>query len=537
MDWNYIFLWIAASSCVVNLVHAARASPPLRGWLFVSGGILFTAAILFWLRPQIAGYVAGGLWLAFILVPALLQRRVHRLIVRQSYPAARQLAGIARWLHPFDGMWAQVPLLRAMELGEEGDIDAAAKILDRLTQSGPRIARAAGAHLHRLRGEWRELIEWVRANVPDRALRRDPNLLAIYLRALGETGQLNELLLTLDRFRSSMDSPVFALPRHMCRLMAYAFTGEPHRVYSVLAGPLRIWPPVVQQFWIATAEYAAGLTHAAQGRLLTIEGVATPGMRRTIARRLEAPPPPARDVLSTEGQEILHRLERERDEEERFATVRTLGRRAWATHALIAANVAMFAAEYFFGGTTDETALLRLGAFHPWFAEHGQPWRVLTANFLHFGAAHILLNMMALLVLGPFVEFAIGALWYIALYLATGILAITTVWLMQHLHRIEADFLVGASGAIMGLIGATAAILLRGWAKERARIARRRLSAVVMILALQVVFDQLTPQVSGTAHLAGAVWGFVLASLIPHRTTRRERADASFGNETELAAR
>jgi rhomboid protease GluP len=129
--------------------------------------------------------------------------------------------------------------------------------------------------------------------------------------------------------------------------------------------------------------------------------------------------------------------------------------------------------------------------------------------------------MLALLVLGPFVEFAIGAGWYLAVYLVSGILAIGSVWLMQHLHRIEPDFLVGASGAIMGLIGATAAILFRGWAKERARIARRRLGMVVMILALQVVFDQLTPQVSGTAHLAGALWGFVLTSLIPHRTTRR----------------
>jgi rhomboid protease GluP len=522
MDWNYILLWIAGSSCVINLIQAVRASPVLKGWMLVGAGILAAGAALMFLQPQVAGIVVGWLWLALILTPALLQRRVQRLMLRQQYRSAGRLAAIARWIHPFDGMWAQARLIRALNTAEHGDVDAAIEIFQQVADAAPpRVARAARVHLLRLRNEWPELVDWVQQNIPAPALRRDGSVLAIYLRALGETGQLDQMLATFDRFRAALDSPVLALPRHLCRLTAFAFAGEPHRVYTVLAGPLRVLPPVVQQFWIATAEYAAGFAHAAEGRLLTIEEVATPGMRRAIARRLERPPALASTLLSPSGQEILHRLERERDEEERYATVRTFGRRAWATHAIIGANVIMFIAEWLAGGTTNEEALLKLGAFHPDLAEHGQPWRLLTANFLHFGIPHIALNMLALLVLGPFVEFALGAGWYLAVYLVSGILAIGTVWLMQHLHRIEPDFLVGASGAIMGLIGATAAILFRGWAKERARIARRRLGMVVMILALQVVFDQLTPQVSGTAHLAGALWGFVLTSLIPHRTTRR----------------
>ena len=79
------------------------------------------------------------------------------------------------------------------------------------------------------------------------------------------------------------------------------------------------------------------------------------------------------------------------------------------------------------------------------------------------------------------------------------------------------DILIGASGAIMALIGATAAILLRGYWRGGANVAGRRLRMIGLILVLQVVFDHFTPQVSGSAHLIGAGWGFVLASVIPHR--------------------
>src|SRR5262249_7221896 len=157
------------------------------------------------------------------------------------------------------------------------------------------------------------------------------------------------------------------------------------------------------------------------------------------------------------------------------------------TYAIIVVNIAMFIAEWANGGTTSEESLVRLGAFHPALAESGQYWRLFTANFLHFGIAHIALNMLALLVLGPFVEFAIGAGWYLAVYLASGVLAIACVWGLQWMHVSQPDWLVGASGAIMGLIGATAAIQLRGWVRERARIARRRLRVLFLILALQVV--------------------------------------------------
>ncbi len=476
--------------------------------------ILAMAGSLWRVRPDIAGFVAGGLWAIFVVTPALLQRRMHRLSVRQKYASAAAFAKVASWLHPFDGLRDQSRLLHALDMSERGETESAVAILNELQNNAPRIARQATLHLCRLRGQWPELVDWVQISVDDVALRRDANLLAIYLRALGETGRVDEMLETLDRHRTAIDSPVYTTARNLCRLYAFAFSGEPERTAAVLRGPLWMMPGTVGQFWIATAELTAGQMKAGEARLLSILPAATPFFREIIGHRLAGPPPLAADSISPAGLETLHELEQERDQEERYTAIRIIGRRPWATYLIIFINIAMFVVEWRSGGTMDDPTLLRLGAFDIHAVNGGEYWRLVTANFLHFGLAHIAMNMIALFVLGPFVEYAVGPILFFALYLLSGMGAIATVWLLQLRHVTGTDVLVGASGAIMAMIGATAAILIRGWLGEKARIASYRLRIVVLILVVQVVFDQMTPQVSGAAHLAGAVWGFVLMLLI-----------------------
>jgi rhomboid protease GluP len=164
-----------------------------------------------------------------------------------------------------------------------------------------------------------------------------------------------------------------------------------------------------------------------------------------------------------------------------------------------------------------ETVLVRLGALEPDVLQTHEYYRLFMANFLHYGYAHIAMNMLALWILGPFVEFSLGRTLYAMLYLVSGVAVMVTVLFLQLHHWMEPEMLVGASGAIMAVIGATAAILLRGWYREQAATALNRLGAVGIMLVLQVTFDHFTPQVSGAAHIAGMVWGFVIASLIPHR--------------------
>jgi rhomboid protease GluP len=138
----------------------------------------------------------------------------------------------------------------------------------------------------------------------------------------------------------------------------------------------------------------------------------------------------------------------------------------------------------------------------------------LAANFLHFGTAHLAFNMLALVVLGRFVERYCGVWRYLFIYLVAGIGAMGGVVLFAELGWMRPSLIVGASGAIMGLVGAQAAIFWREHRIHGARIAAQRLRPVFTMVVMQVVFDQLTPQVSGTAHMVGLAVGFVVTSLV-----------------------
>jgi rhomboid protease GluP len=172
----------------------------------------------------------------------------------------------------------------------------------------------------------------------------------------------------------------------------------------------------------------------------------------------------------------------------------------------------MFMAEIALGGSTSLTALHRLGALEPFavFAA-GQYWRMLGALFLHYGPLHLLFNAYALYILGPPLESAIGSVRFAITYIVAGIGSSAGVLLLWRLGITQADFLVGASGSVMGIVGAWAGILV--WHRH-APLARQRLTSVVLIVVLQTAFDLYTPQVSMSAHLSGLVTGFFVGLII-----------------------
>jgi rhomboid protease GluP len=137
----------------------------------------------------------------------------------------------------------------------------------------------------------------------------------------------------------------------------------------------------------------------------------------------------------------------------------------------------------------------------------------LTATFLHFGFVHLLLNMLALAVLGPFIERQLGRIRYSLLYLVVGVgsMLMITILAMQGLS--QTTFALGASGAVMGLIGAEAAILLLSWRRRPSRFVVQQLQRVGLIVAVQSIFDLTMPHISFTAHISGVVLG-LFAGLI-----------------------
>jgi len=518
VDLNYLLIWFVGLSSVLMLYRAIGARR--RGWTFVSSFVLAATVGSVIRLPAAGGYIGGAFLGLLVLIPLFGYKLVLRHTLKQEYGKARRLASFLRWLHPADG-WLELPhLLRALESGDRAVIAGAAATLGRRGASRTGIGRIGIALLYRMNNQWEELHDWIQENLTPGELRGDPNMLGLYLRAHGEMGDPNALLHSLRRFGDAISREGLGLYRNMCRLFAFAFCGRKEQVARLFRSPLEVYPLPVQRFWLATADMASGNDHAAREELQSILDECDPLTAAGIARRLSHPLPLAEAVLTAEAKEILSRIEGELEQEERYAPRISFTRgRAYATYGIITLNLVVFAMELIFGGSKDLHTLYRMGALESEAVSSGEWWRVVTALFLHYGAVHLLVNMFALLLLGPFLEFALGATRYVLAYFVSGVGSMLVIVQLTVWGHLDEELLVGASGAIMGLIGATAAVLLRGWAKERARVASKRLMFILFVVVFQVVFDLATPQVSFMAHFGGVVIGFAAASLMRHKLT------------------
>ena len=193
-------------------------------------------------------------------------------------------------------------------------------------------------------------------------------------------------------------------------------------------------------------------------------------------------------------------------------------RKAPAVFILILLNVTAFIFEISFGNWTDPEVLHQLGALEPYaVVVQGQYWRLFTALFLHAGFVHLLFNLFALYVLGPPLERSIGSLRFAICYLISGLASSAGVIALTVIGFVQVAQLVGASGCIMGVVGAWAGFLLR---HRHAPHAKQRLGNVLMIIAIQTAFDLSTPQVSMAAHLCGLFSGAVLGFVLNRRAAR-----------------
>ena len=190
-------------------------------------------------------------------------------------------------------------------------------------------------------------------------------------------------------------------------------------------------------------------------------------------------------------------------------------RSAPAVLVLIVINIIAFLFEISVGDLNNPEVLHRVGALDPYaVVAQREYWRLFTALFLHGGFTHLLFNVFALYILGPPLERSIGTLRFAVCYLISGLASSAGVVGLMVLGFVQVAELVGASGCIMGIVGAWAGFLLR---HRHVPQAKQRLGNVVMIIVIQIAFDLSTPQVSMAAHLCGLIAGFFLGLALTPR--------------------
>lgn len=131
-----------------------------------------------------------------------------------------------------------------------------------------------------------------------------------------------------------------------------------------------------------------------------------------------------------------------------------------AAGMMIGLNVAVFAlmvarSGWATLGVPEVETLARFGAWTVGTVRGGEWWRLVTSNFVHVGALHLLMNTIALVQVAPLVEYAYGRQRFVALYLFSGVGGMATSYLYRQWTG-ENPIVAGASAAIFGLIGAAA---------------------------------------------------------------------------------
>ncbi len=138
---------------------------------------------------------------------------------------------------------------------------------------------------------------------------------------------------------------------------------------------------------------------------------------------------------------------------------------------------------------------------------HGQVWRLITPIFIHFGAMHIIFNMMWLRDLGSMIE-ARQSSWRLAvLVLAVAACSNLAQFLMA------GPVFGGMSGVVYGLLGY---IWMRGKFDPGSGLYLHPTTVTMMIIWFFLCFTPIIPHVANGVHAAGLVmgiaWGY-LSSL------------------------
>lgn len=154
---------------------------------------------------------------------------------------------------------------------------------------------------------------------------------------------------------------------------------------------------------------------------------------------------------------------------------------------------------------------LRTGGFNPILVVHfNEYYRLITANFIHFGLMHIFCNCYSLVNLGSVMEHLLGQKRY-AIVLAISMIATTLLPCLLYLINDSGAYSVmgGISGAIFGLMGALLALAWK-FKDVYAYLFKQISSSVLLMLLISI----LVPSISLSGHISGMIGGFIATLLI-----------------------
>ncbi|MFN8441479.1 MAG: rhomboid family intramembrane serine protease [Caldilineaceae bacterium] len=490
----------------------------------VASAVVLLAIVLgFWLLPSYVGTIGLTLWVLLILPSSLVVYQLNRQIIARNESKAAPLLKLLHWLQPFDDLTHLDDFLQSQVAGRQQDLTTIEAQIARLNHPQTPMQRYLKVHLLVLTNRWNEIVELVHEAMQERAFSSSVHHLVItgtYIRALGEVGKRTEMVEAYQRFQPLLAKSQSVID--LANISLFAFCGCEQQVESVLGQrSMQTYPPKMATYWRAVTKWAKQDRAEAKAEMQQLVEVSDGRVSNLAKSRLAAwetkSTSAEEDELPAASQIQLAQIVKEYQQAQEVSIGgRNTGQRPYATYALIAINVVIYLAEEFTGGSQDLEHLYRLGALVPQAITYdGEWWRIFTANFLHLGPMHLMMNMLGLAVLGPFVEFRLRSLRFLLIYLASGLGSMLLYyWYQSWNNPDQVIVLVGASGCIMGIIGANLAILLRTWRADKSQYAKRGLLRILLIIGLQAAIDLMVPVFGFLVHLSGTLIGFLTTLLL-----------------------
>lgn len=147
-----------------------------------------------------------------------------------------------------------------------------------------------------------------------------------------------------------------------------------------------------------------------------------------------------------------------------------------------------------------------------------QIYRIFTSMFLHADAAHIFGNMILLYYLGEIIEKKMGGIPYLALYFFSGIWGSLATFISEIISG-EYVVVIGASGAVFGLLGALLALAIFRIVNQSTMQPGR-----IVVVLIFVIFEGFRDtQVAIWAHVGGLIAGFLFALVYALITLKKHK--------------
>ncbi len=487
--------------------------------------------MVFLLGRDLAGFwgvtAAGAGIFVLVGMPMLIQRRIEGLISEQRFDEIEPLARWKAWL-----AWSDINThLHDVSIALQGIGERPEDALGRMRALMPRGEPFDGttrifigiALFNQRRFEL--LLEVL--HDPARDWSSYPFEELIYIvRALLETGRHDEAMeaqTAIERLVPGLSADQ-ASNLIVCRLLFYAMMGWHPEFEAMLEtdkAAVEALPPSLRLYWRGIAACYAGRSD--EGRQL-LESALREGqtelpdkwiawMRQRIDGLAEQ-----REFFETS---LVPRLAQiriaRRDaflalvaENARVIEPPVMAERA--TKRMMSLLFGIFVVYQFGASQEDLLDLMRFGANSGFLVREGEWFRLVTYQFLHLGWLHLFMNLLALKYFGPPVETILGWPLFLGVYLFGGVCGgIATAWFGTGLS-------VGASAAVLGLLGAAISLELFGGPRAKALSRQGQFSTLVFILLVNLAIGAVEKGIDNSAHLGGlaggAVAGIVLARLI-----------------------